>query len=153
MSERKVYTKEEVVATMPQQDPFLFIEEVEVCGDTAKGSYTIRGDENFLKGHFPGNPVFPASIMLEGLGQLAIFLLLKRTPDEGDIAPNPKCIFFTSADGVRCTRFCKPGDKLDFYITAKRVKFPLGLFEGRILVGEEKAAYAEKISLIFDKIV
>jgi 3-hydroxyacyl-[acyl-carrier-protein] dehydratase len=147
----KKFNYEEVKEIMPQQPPFMFIDEAEIEGDTARGTYKIRGDESFLQGHFPGNPVCPASIMLEGLGQLAILLLLGREIHKGDLVADPECVFFTSTDGVRCTRICRPGDVLQYKVKLNRLRFPLGIFEGKIFVGEETAAYAEKISLIFDK--
>ena len=67
---------------MPQQEPFLFLEQVNLSERDAGGRYTISGREHFLEGHFKGNPVFPASIMLESLGQLAVFLLIKKAPEE-----------------------------------------------------------------------
>lgn len=147
----KKFTYEDILAIMPQQPPFMFIDEAEIDGDTARGTYRIKGTEDFLKGHFPNNPVFPASIMLEGLGQVAILLLLGRDTAIGDLVADPECVFFTSADGIRCTRICHPGDVLRYEVKLNRLRFPLGIFEGRIFVGEEMAAYTEKISLIFDK--
>ncbi len=135
---------------MPQQPPFLFLDSAELADDCATGSYLITGREDFLAGHFPGNPVFPASIMLEALGQLAIFYLIKYDLAGGETRINSSRIFFTSTDGVRCTRICRPGDRLDFSVKLKRIRHPLGMFEGRVEVGGQPAAFAEKISLTFD---
>ena len=62
---------------MPHREPFLFLESVQISGDETTGSYRISGNEYFLQGHFKENPVFPASIMIEALGQLCVFFLLK----------------------------------------------------------------------------
>ncbi len=150
MSSSKKFTKEEIESFMPQQPPYLFVEEAEIEGNEVRGSYTIKGDEFFLKGHFPNNPVFPASVMLEALGQLAIVLLMKGDIDPSGKNANKERIFFTSTDGVRCSRICKPNDKLEMRVVAKRLRHPIGMFEGSISVNGERAAFAEKISLTFD---
>ena len=88
--------------------------------------------------------------MLEALGQLAVLYLLEggTSSDEGK-AVDPSKIFFTSCEGVRCHRICRPGDLLSLTVKPKRTKMPLATFEGSIRVGQEKAAMAEEITLTF----
>jgi len=140
---------EQIVSVMPIQAPFLFLNEATLSGGAAQGKYKITGQEFFLQGHFKDNPVMPASLMLEALGQLAVLYLLEgASPDEGKIVDQSK-IFFTSCEGVRCHRICRPGDLLSLSIKPKRTKMPLATFEGSIRVGQEKAAMAEEITLTF----
>jgi 3-hydroxyacyl-[acyl-carrier-protein] dehydratase len=134
---------------MPIQPPFLFLNEASVSSTAANGKYKISGQEFFLQGHFKDNPVMPASIMLEALGQLAVLYLLEGAPTEPGKVVNPAQIFFTGCEGVRAHRLCKPGDILTLSIKPKRMKMPLATFEGSIRVGQEKAVIAEEISLIF----
>lgn len=140
---------EQIVSLMPIQPPFLFLNEASVSSAGAQGKYKISGQEFFLQGHFKDNPVMPASMMLEALGQLAVLYLLEgAVPEEGKTF-DPKKIFFTSCEGVRCHRVCKPGDVLSLSIKPKRAKMPLATFEGIIRVGQDKAAVAEEITLTF----
>lgn len=136
--------------TLPHGHPFLFIESATVRGQEIQGSYTISGKEAFLEGHFKTRPVFPASIMLEALGQLAVLYLLKGNDSELSRAVNPEKILFTSCDGVRCSRVCVPGDKLSMTVKPKRLRHPAATFEGAITVNGEKAVFAEEITLMFD---
>ena len=140
---------EHIGAVMPIQPPFLFLNEASVSSTAANGKYKITGQEFFLQGHFKDNPVMPASIMLEALGQLAVLYLLEGHPAEPGKVVNPTQIFFTGCEGVRAHRVCKPGDILSLSIKPKRNKMPLATFEGSIRVGQEKAVIAEEISLIF----
>ncbi len=140
----------DIAAVMPQQPPFLFVQEAELRAGEAKGVYKINGQEFFLEGHFKGRPVFPASIQLEALGQLGVLFLLKGN-HAGIAKPvNPETIFFMSADGVRCSRMCLPGDVLTLAVKVKRIKHPVAVFEGRITVNGEQASFAEEIALTFD---
>ncbi len=141
---------EGIVAVMPIQPPFLFLNEARVGADGATAKYRITGHEFFLQGHFKDNPVMPASMMLEALGQLGVLYLLEgHPPAEPGKMVGPGTIFFTSCEGVRCHRMCKPGDVLTLTIKPKRTKMPLATFEGSIRVGQEKAVVAEEITLTY----
>ncbi len=140
---------EHVAAVMPVQPPFLFLNEASVSSTAANGKYKISGQEFFLQGHFKDNPVMPASIMLEALGQLAVLYLLEGAPTEPGKVVSAQMIFFTGCEGVRAHRICKPGDILTLSIKPKRMKMPLATFEGSIRVGQEKAVIAEEITLTY----
>jgi len=145
---------EEIVSLMPIQPPFLFLNEAKIGGAAgAEAKYKITGDEFFFQGHFKDNPVMPASMMLESLGQLAVLAILTGAlpPEPGceNRAIDPRTIYFTSSDGMRCHRVCKPGDILHLTMKLKRAKMPLVTFEGGIRVGPEKAVTAEEFTLTF----
>ena len=149
---------EEIISLMPIQPPFLFLNEAKITGGgaaTAAAKYKVTGDEFFLQGHFKDNPVMPASMMLEALGQLAVLAILTDVlpPEPNNETParpiDPKTIYFTSCDGVRCHRVCKPGDILQLTVKLKRAKLPLATFEGSIRVGPEKAVIVEELTLTY----
>jgi len=140
---------EEIAAVMPQQHPFLFLQESRLNHDYAEGSYRINGDEAFLEGHFKDNPIFPASIMLEALGQLAVLFLLRGQNEMLQEQVDPGRIFFFGCDGVRCHRVCRPGDFLHLKVKLKKVHPPLAFFEGSIQCNGERVAFAEEIALTF----
>lgn len=141
---------EQIAAVMPMQPPFLFLNEAFASSQGAEGKYKITGGEFFLQGHFKDNPVMPASMMLEALGQLAVLALIEGViPSEDGRAVDPATIYFTSCEGVRCHRICRPGDLLSLSVKPKRAKMPLATFEGQIRVGQEKAVIAEEITLTF----
>lgn len=101
--------REEIKNFLPHREPMLLVDEVTRDGDTAYGRYHVRGDEYFVQGHFPGNPVVPGVILCEILGQCSSTLMLDelhgRTP------------MYAGLDKVRFKTPVKPGD--DFMVTAK----------------------------------
>ena len=146
----KTYRIEEIASLMPHREPFLFLESVKIDGEEATGTYKISGNEYFLEGHFKENPVFPASIMIEALGQLCVFFLIKGESPSLSSKVDPNTIFFTSCDGVKCRRICKPGDLLSLKVKVSRIRHPLACFKGEINVGDERTSHAEEIKLAFD---
>jgi len=140
---------EHIGAIMPVQPPFLFLNEASVSSTAANGKYKITGQEFFLQGHFKDNPVMPASIMLEALGQLGVLYLLEGAPTEPGKVVSAQMIFFTGCEGVRAHRVCRPGDILSLSIKPKRMKMPLATFEGSIRVGQDKAVIVEEITLTY----
>jgi len=105
-------TKEQVLDLVPQKPPFRFVDRlVEINESGAIGEYTFRGDEDFYKGHFPGNPVTPGVILLEtmcqtGLVAFGIYLLGLEAPLE-TVAET--VTLFTDGE-VEFARVVRPGD-------------------------------------------
>ena len=97
--------REEIKEILPHREPMLLLDEVSLIDGKAVGKCHIRGDEWFLQGHFPDNPIVPGVILCEMLGQSACVLLA-----DGDTAG--KTPMFTALDKVQFRSPVKPGDTL-----------------------------------------
>ncbi len=96
--------QQEIMKILPHRDNMLLIDEAEVVDGKAIGKKYITGDEWFLKGHFPGNPVVPGVIQCEILAQSTCVLLANEMNGE-EFTP-----LYTGLDNVRFKNQVKPGD-------------------------------------------
>lgn len=69
-------TREELKEYLPHREPMLLVDEITMDeNNVAHGIYHVRGDEFFLQGHFPGQPVVPGVILCEIIAQSCALLL------------------------------------------------------------------------------
>ena len=114
--------KEELEAILPHRDPFLMIDEVIDLepGKRAVARKTVRADEWFLAGHFPGRPIMPGVLMVEGLAQTGAVIVLTLEENRG------KMVLFGGIDDVRFKRIVEPGDTLEYACELEAMRGPIG---------------------------
>ena len=117
--------KEELKKLLPHREPMLLLDEAELVGDEAHGKITITGDEYFLQGHFPENPVVPGVIQCEMLAQNCCVLLM------GDEEARGATPFYTSLDKVRFKNPVKPWDVFETTCTLVKAKGPFYFCTGK----------------------
>ncbi|MBC7538183.1 MAG: 3-hydroxyacyl-ACP dehydratase FabZ [Bacteriovorax sp.] len=61
---------------IPQRPPFLFVDKITGLEEKKiSTSLTLTGEEDFFKGHFPGNPIMPGVLLQEALFQSGAALM------------------------------------------------------------------------------
>ena len=128
--------REEIKNILPHRDNMLLLDEVEQLDGTAHGRYHVRGDEFFLQGYFPGNPVVPGVIQCEILAQSACVLLQDQMA-EG------KLPMYTGLNNVRFKSPVKPGDTFETRVRITRAKHPFYFASGEGYVGDRLCLKAE----------
>lgn len=129
-------TKQEIKKILPHREPMLLLDEAEKKDDKAVGYYTVRGDEFFLQGHFPGNPIVPGVILCEILAQSAC-VLLEDQMKEGQLP------VYTGLDHVRFRSPVRAGDQIETQCWIKRAKPPFYVAEGVLMADGKKCMSAE----------
>ena len=116
--------REEIKTILPHREPMLLIDEANAVDEThAVDKYTVRGDEWFLQGHFPGNPVVPGVVLCEMMGQACCVMLAEKA--EGATP------YFTGLDKVKFKNPVKPGDTLEIQCSIERVREPFYFAKGK----------------------
>ncbi len=128
--------REEIMKMIPHREPMLLIDRVEKTGETtAKGAYTVKGDEWFLKGHFPGNPVVPGVILCEIMAQACCILIGNKI--------NGRTPYYTGLDKVRFKHTVLPGDTLTVECSLTKERGPFCFASAKGYVGEQLAVSGE----------
>ena len=120
----------DLIGLLPHRPPFRFVDAVDECvpGERVTARYTVTGDEEFLAGHFPGNPIFPGVIQLEALAQAGGIALLAHPRYAG------KLPLFGGVEEVRFRRIVVPGDTLLLDVTLDRLSARGGWGRGQASV-------------------
>lgn len=119
--------KEQLMKILPHRDAMLLLDDAERKDETAIGHYKVRGDEFFLKGHFPGNPVVPGVILCEILAQSAC-VLLEDAIEEGNVP------VYTGLEHVKFRAPVRSGDVIETQCRIKRRKGSFCFAEGSVWV-------------------
>lgn len=133
------------VDLLPHRPPFLFVDEVVSCepGVSATALYHVTGDEPFLAGHFPGNPIFPGVLQLEALAQTGALIVL-ASPERAGSLP-----LFGGVERTRFRRIVEPGDTLRLEVEMERIGGSGGWGRGKARVGDAVACEA-RILFVFN---
>jgi 3-hydroxyacyl-[acyl-carrier-protein] dehydratase len=112
----------EIESILPHREPFLLIDEVLELepGKRVVARKTVRADEWYLAGHFPGRPVMPGVLIVEAMAQTGAVAVLSDEENRGKLA------LFAGIDNVRFKRIVEPGDELELTCELERVRGPIG---------------------------
>ena len=100
-------TREEIKDVFPHREPMLLLDEAYKNEDgTSTGKYTVKGDEFFLQGHFPDNPIGPGVILCEMAAQSSCMLMAD--------AVKGKTTLYAGMNNVKFKNPVRPGDTVEF---------------------------------------
>jgi 3-hydroxyacyl-[acyl-carrier-protein] dehydratase len=129
-----------ILQLLPHRYPFLMIDKIiEVnSDDSAIGVKNISFNEPIFQGHFPGNPVFPGVLIIEGMAQTAGAIAIAADQTKGR-----HVVYMVTVDKCKFRKPARPGDVIEYHIRKIRRRSAMGWYEARAMVGSTLIAEAE----------
>ena len=144
----------EILSILPHRFPFLLIDRVEELniGESIKAYKNVTYNEQIFQGHFPGHPIYPGVMIIEGLAQAGGVLAFKSMEKDG-IDLSDKVVYFMSIDNAKFRSPVRPGDKLEYRISVIKHRGRIWVLKGKAYIndGATLAAQAELQAMIMDK--
>ncbi len=143
----------EIQKILPHRFPFLLIDRVlEIReGEFIDAYKNVSISENVFQGHFPGHPIYPGVMIVEGMAQAGGVLAFKSMSEEvqSDIAN--KVVYFMSIDKCKFRAPVRPGDRLEYKISVIKHRGDIWILRGEAYVDGNLTTEAELKAMIVDK--
>ncbi len=137
----------QILKMLPHRYPFLMVDRVvDMHGDDhGIGIKNVTFNEPQFQGHFPGNPVFPGVLMIEGMAQTAGVLCIAKF-----YSTQPKSVFFLTIDKAKFRKPVVPGDTIEYHMNKIAQRRTMWWYRGEAKVAGQIVAEAEVGAMISD---
>lgn len=135
-----------IMEVLPHRYPMLLVDRVLEIepGQRIVAIKNVTVNEDVFNGHFPGQPVYPGVLLIEGMAQAGGMLLLtERTEEERQSL----LTYFTSIDRAKFRRPVSPGDQVQYEVDVLHFKRNVAKLSAKAMVDGKVAAEA-KISVM-----
>jgi 3-hydroxyacyl-[acyl-carrier-protein] dehydratase len=137
---------DDILKALPHRYPFLMIDKIiEIDGDdSAVGIKNLTFNEPHFQGHFPGDPIFPGVLIIEGMAQTAGAVVINLENKSG----GNHIVYLLTVDGVKFRKPARPGDRIEYHIKKIHRRKTVGRFEAKAIVDGVIYAEAEIAAMI-----
>lgn len=129
-----------IMELLPHRYPFLLVDRIVALekGKSISGLKNVTMNEPFFQGHFPGEPVMPGVLMLEGMAQTGGILAILSDPEMMG-----RLVYFAGVDKARFRRVVRPGDQLIYQLEMIKQKGKITKMSGKAYVDGQLVTEAE----------
>ena len=138
---------------LPHRYPFLLVDRVTEIeeGKSIKAYKNVSISEPVFEGHFPGHPIYPGVMIIEGMAQAGGVLAFKSASEAEQEAAKNKVVYFMSIDKCKFRNPVRPGDRLEYHLEVIKHRGNIWVLDGKAYVDEKLVAEAELKAMIVDK--
>lgn len=131
---------------LPHRYPFLMVDRIVSMEGTDKivGMKNVTFNEPHFLGHFPGQPVMPGVLIVEGMAQTAGAACVAS----GEAGGKAKVVYFMTVDKCKFRKPVVPGDRLEYHLTRLNRRKNMWWFKGEAKVDGVLVAEAELGAMI-----
>ncbi|MFT5660648.1 MAG: 3-hydroxyacyl-[acyl-carrier-protein] dehydratase [Sulfurimonas sp.] len=142
----------EIQEIIPHRYPFLLLDRVTdlTPSDVIVGYKNVTIGDNVFQGHFPGHPIYPGVMILEGMAQAGGILAFKSMNMTKEEAAQ-KVVYFMSIDKAKFRAPVRPGDQLEYRVSVIKNKGSIWMLKGEAYVDNKMVSEAELKAMIVDK--
>ena len=137
----------DLLRMLPHRYPFLLVDRIVAIDDdnSAIGIKNVTFNEPQFQGHFPGQPVFPGVLMIEGMAQTAGVLCVMSK-----VVGKPKAVYFMTIDKAKFRKPVVPGDVIEYHMTKKARKRNMWWYRAEAQVAGQLVAEAEVGAMLIE---
>lgn len=130
----------EIMRLLPHRYPLLLVDSIiNIDGNrSAVGIKNVTFNEPHFQGHFPGEPIMPGVLIVEGMAQTSGAIGIRDLKLD-----KPALVFFMTIDKVKFRKPVVPGDVLEYHVKLIKQRGSICKYECTGIVGGEKVAEAE----------
>ncbi len=135
---------------LPHRYPFLLVDKITDVknGEYVEGYLNVSITNAVFQGHFPGHPIYPGVLIIEGMAQTGAILPF-TVEDKEEL--KEKVVYFMSIDKAKFRKPVRPGDQLVYKISTIKHRGKIWQLKGEAYVDDELVAEAELKAMIMDK--
>jgi 3-hydroxyacyl-[acyl-carrier-protein] dehydratase len=131
----------EIMRLLPHRYPLLLVDRITslIPSHSVKGIKNVTANEPCFQGHFPGRPIFPGVLILEGMAQTGGCMAFCSIPE----MIGEKLIYFAGIDKARFRKPVVPGDQIEYRLELLRHKRMVMVMKGEAFVDDQLVTEAE----------
>ena len=148
-----LYNVVDIQNILPHRYPFLLVDRITELtpGEYIEGLKNISISEPVFQGHFPGHPIYPGVMIIEGMAQAGGVLAFKSMDIASQEEIENKVVYFMSIDKAKFRAPVTPGDQLVYKIDVIKHKGAVWQLDAKAYVDDKIVAQAELKAMIVDK--